>query len=157
MKVEKAIFAAGCFWGVQHQFERIPGVLNTTVGYTGGPEANPAYTQVKAHMTHHVEAIFVDYDADMVSYVDLCKLFFEIHDPSQTDGIGPDLGPQYRSMIFYMDENKNPKLKRSSNCFARKVIESIPDYALPRNFGKQKAIISTITIKWEENLTVIYA
>lgn len=94
MKVEKAIFAAGCFWGVQHQFERIPGVLNTTVGYTGGPEANPAYTQVKAHMTHHVEAIFVDYDADMVSYVDLCKLFFEIHDPSQTDGIGPDLGPQ---------------------------------------------------------------
>ena len=100
MKVEKAIFAAGCFWGVQHQFERIPGVLNTTVGYTGGREANPAYTQVKAHMTHHVEAIFVDYDADMVSYVDLCKLFFEIHDPSQTDGIGPDLGPQYRSMIF---------------------------------------------------------
>ena len=93
MKVEKAIFAAGCFWGVQHQFERIPGVLNTTVGYTGGPEATPAYTQVKAHMTHHVEAIFVDYDADMVSYVDLCKLFFEIHDPSQTDGIGPDLGP----------------------------------------------------------------
>mgnify|MGYP000240716913 CR=1 FL=1 len=63
MKVEKAIFAAGCFWGVQHQFERIPGVLNTTVGYTGGPEANPTYTQVKAHMTHHVEAIFVDYDA----------------------------------------------------------------------------------------------
>ena len=106
MKVEKAIFAAGCFWGVQHQFERIPGVLNTTVGYTGGPEANPTYTQVKAHMTHHVEAIFVDYDADMVSYVDLCKLFFEIHDPSQTDGIGPDLGPQYRSMIFYMDEKQ---------------------------------------------------
>lgn len=106
MKVEKAIFAAGCFWGVQHQFERIPGVLNTTVGYTGGPEADPAYTQVKAHMTHHVEAIFVDYDADMVSYVDLCKLFFEIHDPSQTDGIGPDLGPQYRSMIFYMDEKQ---------------------------------------------------
>lgn len=157
MKVEKAIFAAGCFWGVQHQFERIPGVLNTTVGYTGGPEANPAYTQVKAHMTHHVEAIFVDYDADMVSYVDLCKLFFEIHDPSQTDGIGPDLGPQYRSMISTWMKNKNPKLKRSSNCFARKVIESIPDYALPRNFGKQKAIISTITIKWEENLTVIYA
>ena len=57
-------------------------------------------------MTHHVEAIFVDYDADMVSYVDLCKLFFEIHDPSQTDGIGPDLGPQYRSMIFYMDEKQ---------------------------------------------------
>ena len=63
-------------------------------------------------MTHHVEAIFVDYDADMVSYVDLCKLFFEIHDPSQTDGIGPDLGPQYRSMIFYMDGHRvNTKLR----------------------------------------------
>ena len=109
-------------------------------------------------MTHHVEAIFVDYDADMVSYVDLCKLFFEIHDPSQTDGIGPDLGPQISEYDFLHGwKNKNPKLKRSSNCFARKVIESIPDYALPRNFGKQKAIISTITIKWEENLTVIYA
>ena len=106
MKVEKAIFAAGCFWGVQHQFEREPGVLNTTVGYTGGPETKPTYTQVKDHMTHHVEAILVDYDADMVSYTGLCKLFFEIHDPAQTDGIGPDLGPQYRSVIFYSDEKQ---------------------------------------------------
>lgn len=106
MKVEKAIFAAGCFWGVQHQFEREPGVLNTTVGYTGGPETSPTYTQVKAHMTHHVEAILVDYDADMVTYTDLCKLFFEIHDPAQTDGIDPDLGPQYRSAIFYSDEKQ---------------------------------------------------
>lgn len=106
MKVEKAIFAAGCFWGVQYQFERDPGVLNTTVGYIGGPEADPTYTKVKAHLTHHVEAILIDYDADMVSYTDLCKLFFEIHDPAQTDGIGPDLGPQYRSAIFYIDEKQ---------------------------------------------------
>lgn len=106
MKAEKAIFAAGCFWGVQHQFGRMPGVLDTTVGYTGGPESNPVYTQVKAHETHHVEAILIDYDADKVSYVDLCKLFFEIHDPAQTDGIGPDLGPQYRSEIFYLDERQ---------------------------------------------------
>lgn len=106
MKVEQALFAAGCFWGVQHQFERVPGVLNTTVGYTGGTETSPTYTQVKAHMTHHVEAVLVDYDADLVSYTDLCKLFFEIHDPAQTDGIGPDLGPQYRSVIFYSDEKQ---------------------------------------------------
>lgn len=106
MKAEKAIFAAGCFWGVQHQFGRMPGVLDTTVGYTGGPETNPTYTQVKTHKTHHVEAILIDYDADRVSYVDLCKLFFEIHDPAQTDGIGPDLGPQYRSEIFYLDERQ---------------------------------------------------
>lgn len=76
MKVEKAIFAAGCFWGVQHQFERIPGVLNTTVGYTGGPEANPTYTQVKAHMTHHVEAIFVDYMTPTWFLMWICANFF---------------------------------------------------------------------------------
>lgn len=107
MKTEKAIFAAGCFWGVQHQFDRLPGVLKTKVGYTGGSEENPTYAEVKAHNTHHVEAVIVDYDADKVSYTDLCKLFFEIHDPAQTDGIGPDLGPQYRSEIFYLDEKQH--------------------------------------------------
>ena len=106
MKQEKAIFAAGCFWGVQHQFQRVPGVLNTVVGYTGGPEENPKYPEVKAHQTHHVEAIVVDYDADIVSYEDLCKVFFEIHDPAQTDGVGPDIGPQYRSEIFYLNEEQ---------------------------------------------------
>ncbi|MBQ2586785.1 MAG: peptide-methionine (S)-S-oxide reductase MsrA, partial [Bacteroidaceae bacterium] len=95
MLMKSGIFAAGCFWGVQYQFQRQAGVLNTTVGYTGGPEQNPTYPEVKAHQTHHVEAIKVDYDEQVVSYEDLCKLFFEIHDPAQTDGIGPDLGPQY--------------------------------------------------------------
>ena len=104
--MKSGIFAAGCFWGVQYQFQRQAGVLNTTVGYTGGPEQNPTYPEVKAHQTHHVEAIKVDYDEQVVSYEDLCKLFFEIHDPAQTDGIGPDLGPQYRSEIFYLDEKQ---------------------------------------------------
>lgn len=104
--MKSGIFAAGCFWGVQYQFQRQAGVLNTTVGYTGGQEQNPTYPEVKAHQTHHVEAIKVDYDEQVVSYEDLCKLFFEIHDPSQTDGIGPDLGPQYRSEIFYLDEEQ---------------------------------------------------
>ena len=102
----KAIFAAGCFWGVQYQFQKMKGVLNTVVGYTGGNEENPTYTEVKAHHTHHVEAIEVEYDPEVVSYEDLCKLFFEIHDPGQTDGIGPDLGPQYRSEIFYSNEEE---------------------------------------------------
>ena len=103
MKPEKAIFAAGCFWGVQHQFQRVAGVTSTTVGYTGGTEENPTYPEVKAHLTHHVEAILVEYDAEVVSYEDLCKVFFEIHDPAQTDGVGPDIGPQYRSEIFYLN------------------------------------------------------
>ena len=115
MKQEKAIFAAGCFWGVQHQFQRLEGVLNTVVGYTGGPEQNPKYPEVKAHQTHHVEAILIDYDAEIVSYEELCKVFFEIHDPAQTDGVGPDIGPQYRSEIFYLNEEQKE--------IAEKVIE----------------------------------
>lgn len=106
MRKEQAIFAAGCFWGVQYQLQRAPGVLNTTVGYIGGPEGNPQYADVKAHRTHHVEAVLVVYDADTTTYEALCKLFFEIHDPAQTDGIGPDIGPQYRSQIFYINEEQ---------------------------------------------------
>ena len=91
---------------MQHQMQRIDGVLSTEVGYTGGDEANPTYPEVKAHRTHHVEAIEVTYDADRVDYCTLCRVFFEIHDPAQTDGVGPDLGPQYRSEIFYADEQQ---------------------------------------------------
>ena len=106
MKLEKAIFACGCFWGVQHQFDRAKGVIRTTVGYIGGKEENPTYPEVKAHTTGHAEAVLVEYDAEQTSYSNLCKLFFEIHDPAQTDGIGPDLGPQYRSEIFYLNETQ---------------------------------------------------
>ena len=106
MQLEKAIFACGCFWGTQHQFDRAKGVVRTTVGYIGGKEENPTYPEVKAHQTGHAEAVLVEYDAQQTSYIELCKLFFEIHDPAQTDGIGPDLGPQYRSEIFYMNETQ---------------------------------------------------
>lgn len=101
--ISYAVFAGGCFWGVQHQMERLAGVKHTLVGYTGGEEEFPQYAAVRDHQTHHVEAVLVEYDARMVSYTDLCKLFFEIHDPAQTDGVGPDIGQQYRSCIFYAD------------------------------------------------------
>lgn len=99
--VQTAVFAGGCFWGVQHQMERLDGVLRTLVGYTGGEEEFPQYAAVRDHQTHHVEAVLIEYDSERVSYTDLCKLFFEIHDPAQTDGVGPDIGQQYRSCIFY--------------------------------------------------------
>lgn len=96
-----ACFAGGCFWGVQHEFEKEDGVVRTLVGYTGGEEELPSYAEVRDHKTHHVEAVIVEYNPEKVGYEQLCKVFFEMHDPSQTDGVGPDLGPQYRSCIFF--------------------------------------------------------
>lgn len=97
-----AIFAGGCFWGVQHEFEKESGVLRTLVGYTGGEETHPTYDQVRDHKTHHVEAVIVEFDPSRITYTRLCQIFFEMHDPSQEDGVGPDIGSQYLSEIFYL-------------------------------------------------------
>lgn len=94
---------ADCFWGVQHQFEKEAGVIRTLVGYTGGEEQMPTYAEVRSHQTHHVEAVLVEFDPSLISYTRLCQVFFEMHDPAQTNGVGPDRGPQYRSCIFYRD------------------------------------------------------
>jgi len=117
--IEVAIFACGCFWGTQHQFQKQSGVLRTLAGYTGGNEQFPTYAEVRQHKTNHVEAVIVEYDPSIISYEMLCKLFFEIHDPAQTDGVGPDLGPQYRSCIFYRNEDQRS--------IAEKVIQILRD------------------------------
>lgn len=110
--IEVGIFACGCFWGTQHHFQKQKGVQKTLAGYTGGEEAFPTYADVRDHKTHYVEAIIVEYNPEEVSYESLCKLFFEIHDPAQTDGVGPDIGSQYRSCIFYRDENQKETAER---------------------------------------------
>ncbi len=103
---EEAIFAAGCFWGVEYYFKKLPGVLKTEVGYTGGHKDVPSYEEVCSSKTGHVEAIRVVYDPARINYEKIAKYFFEIHDPTQKNGQGPDLGSQYLSVIFYYDEHQ---------------------------------------------------
>jgi peptide methionine sulfoxide reductase msrA/msrB len=105
-KTAKAIFAGGCFWGVEYYFQQKEGVISTKVGYIGGYKDNPTYKEVCAHTTGHIEALEVTYDIDKVTYEDLAKLFFEIHDPTQVNGQGNDIGPQYVSVIFYLNQDQ---------------------------------------------------
>ena len=106
MEKQRAIFAAGCFWGVEAKFSKAAGVLQTRVGYTGGQTPRPTYEQVCAGGSGHAEAVEVWFDSAQTSFAQLLNLFWQMHDPTQVNRQGPDVGEQYRSAVFCIDEEQ---------------------------------------------------
>jgi peptide-methionine (S)-S-oxide reductase len=128
---ELAIFAAGCFWGVESTFRAVPGVVATAVGYTGGRTTEPTYEQVCTHTTGHAEAVLVEFDPKKVSYAQLLDVFFKSHDPTQLNAQGPDVGDQYRSAIFTFDDAQAKAAKASRATYQKQTSDPIVTLVVP--------------------------
>jgi peptide-methionine (S)-S-oxide reductase len=129
MKRETAYFAAGCFWGVQAHLDALPGVVETQVGYMGGHLPNPDYHSVCSGTTGHAETVKVVFNPEQIAYVDLLDAFFQLHDPTQLNRQGPDIGTQYRSALFPVDDEQRQQaeaaIQRWQVHFPRPIVTTI--------------------------------
>ena len=123
--MNKALFGAGCFWGVEEYFKKIPGVLNTKVGYSGGNTENPTYESVCYENTNHAEVIEIEFDTNQLPYEDLLSHFWKCHDPTSKDRQGPDIGAQYRSIIFYYNDEQKNSAEKSRNKYQKEYSDTI--------------------------------
>jgi len=118
--MEKALFGAGCFWGVEETFRKLPGVKKTEVGYSGGTTINPSYESVCQGNTNHAEVVLLEFDENEISFKILLDHFWKCHDPTTLNRQGPDIGTQYRSVIFYFNENQKIMAQDSKEIFSKK-------------------------------------
>ena len=119
--MKTAYFSLGCFWSPQLEFEKIKGVKKAEVGYCGGNDPNTTYEKVCSGSTDHAETVKVEFDENVISYEELVRVFFKIHDPTQLNRQGPDIGTQYRSEIFYNDEDQRKIAEKIKNEFSDKL------------------------------------
>lgn len=124
-KIEKAIFAAGCFWKPDYYFSKLKGVIKTTAGYSGGRTNNPSYTLVCTGLTGHAESVLVEFNPKIITYQELLKAFFEMHDPTTKNRQGFDIGTQYRSAIFYYNEEQKRDAEKIKSEYEKKLGKKI--------------------------------
>lgn len=145
-RLERAVFGAGCFWCVEDTFRRTPGVVATAVGYSGGHKHNPTYKEVCYTNTEHAEVVLVEYDANIIDYSGILDVFFQGHDPTQVDRQGPDIGRQYRSVIFTVDETQMAQATASKDRWDKSgkyskpiatVIQPAPTFYLAEDYHQQ--------------------
>jgi peptide-methionine (S)-S-oxide reductase len=126
-----AIFAQGCFWGVEERFRKVPGVVATAVGYTGGTKENPSYEDVCTHTTRHAEAVLVEFDPAQVTYQQLLDFFWKTHDPTSGDRQGPDVGDSYRSAIFTFGPEQAKEALASRDAYQKQLADRITTEIAP--------------------------